>query len=208
MMSQLSNPMKLAPSANPAGSPSGVVPKPWYAVRVRSNLERMTSLALEGRGLETFLAEYPSRSPTNSARRRSAPSGPVGANDIKRPLFPGYVFCRFDASNRLPVLCCTGVVNIVSFGGQLAVVDEREIAAVRAMQNAGLGAQPSAYLSRGRRVRMEAGPLRGVEGIVTESTDQFRLVLSITLLQRSVLVEVEREWIAPGEALAAGCGVH
>ncbi len=168
----------------------------------------MTALALEGRGLETFLAVYPSRPPISSARRSFAARGRAGVNDIKRPLFPGYVFCRFDASNRLPVLCCTGVVNVVSFGGQLAVVDEREIAAVRAAQSAGLGAQPLAYLNSGRRVRMEAGPLRGTEGFVTESTDPFRLVLSITLLQRSVLVEVERDWIAPQEAMAAGCGTR
>jgi len=174
---------------------------------VRSNFETVTTVALEGRGLETFLAVYPERSPAHSARRGSATGNPA-INDKTRPLFPGYVFCRFDASNRLPVLCCTGVVNVVSFGGQPALVDEREIAALQAVQSAGLRAQPSAHLKSGRRVRIEAGPLRGMEGTITECRDRFRLVLSITLLQRSVLVEVERDWIVPAAAAAVACGAR
>jgi transcription antitermination factor NusG len=145
----------------------------------------VTAAALNGRGLETFLAVY-------RASRTTSPG-----KSSKRPMFPGYVFCRLNVSDRLPVLSCTGVVNIVSFGGQLAVVDETEIAAIEAVQCAGLGAQPWPYLSGGRRVRIEAGPLKGVEGIVNAAKNQFRLVLSVSLLQRSVLVEVERDWIVP-----------
>jgi transcription antitermination factor NusG len=116
-------------------------------------------------------------------------------------LFPGYVFCRLDCNNRLPVLTAAGVVGIVGFGKIPAPIEEREIAAIQAVIHSGLAAQPWPFIHQGDRVRVEYGPLRGVEGIVTSVEDRQRLVVSVSLLQRSIAVEMDTAWVA---ALGAG----
>jgi transcription antitermination factor NusG len=147
----------------------------WYAIRVKSNFERVTAEALRARGLEEFLPLY--------VRRRGSQ---------KVPLFPGYIFGRFDIERRLAVLTVPGVVHVVSFGRIPAEVDETEIAALKIAVNSGLQLEPCAFVRIGQRVMIDAGPLRGVEGIVIGTRKDCRLVLSVTLLQRSVAVEIEQ----------------
>jgi hypothetical protein len=61
----------------------------------------------------------------------------------------------------------------------------------------GLGAEPWPFLDIGQRVRLEEGPLAGLEGLLIEVSKKQRLIVSVTLLRRSVAVEVQREWIRP-----------
>ena len=159
---------------------------PWFALRVRSNFEHVTAASLSGKGYDPFL-------PTYHVRRRWSDR----TKQADCPLFPGYVFCRFNISDRLPVLICPGVVNVVSFGGQPAVIDDSEIVAVQRLLASNVDLRPCAYLRVGRSVLIEDGPLRGLEGIVIEQKNSFRLVVSVTMLQRSVSAEVERDWLRP-----------
>jgi transcription antitermination factor NusG len=158
----------------------------WYAVRVRSNFEQVTAAALRFKGIEEFL-------PVTRARRRWSDR----IKYIDQPLFPGYVFCRFVPADRTPILGSPGVVNIVGFGSRLAPIPEEEIEAVRAMVNSTLPVFPHPFLQAGQKIRLNHGPLAGAEGIVVAVKKQFRLVASISLLQRSVSVEIDREWVSP-----------
>jgi transcription antitermination factor NusG len=167
----------------------------WYAVRVKSNFEEIAATGLTARDHTVFL-------PTYKVRRRWSDR----IKDIQVPLFSGYVFCQLQPSNTLPVLTAPGVIDIVSFGRELAVVDERELEAVRAVLRASLGARPRPYLESGRKVLIGEGPLRGVEGIVVESHGALSLVVSVSLLCRSLSVKVEREWVEPLNAFTAGAG--
>jgi transcription antitermination factor NusG len=116
---------------------------------------------------------------------------------MDRPLFPGYVFCRFDARVRVPVLQSSGVVNLVSFGSDVIPIPDEEIQTVRRMLDSSLPVEPHPFLTSGQRIRITGGPLSGSEGILVEFKKQFRVVASITLLQRSVSAEVNREWVTP-----------
>lgn len=116
--------------------------------------------------------------------------------ETELPLFPGYVFCRLDPANRLPVLTATGVVGIVGIGKTPQPIEEREIEAIRAVIESGLASRPWPFIHRGDRVRVEYGPLRGVEGYVTSADDGERLVVSVTLLQRSIAVELDPAWVS------------
>lgn len=158
---------------------------PWYAVRVRSNFEQITSTALRGKGYQEFL-------PTIKSRRRWSDR----IKCIDQPLFPGYVFCRFDWRHRVPVLETPGVAGLIAFGKQIASIPEEEIESIRAMLASSLPVQPYPFLCSGQRIRIDRGPLAGAEGVVVEIKKEFRLVASITLLQRSVSVEIDREWIS------------
>jgi transcription antitermination factor NusG len=159
---------------------------PWYAVRVRSRFEFVTSAVLGERGYETFLP---------SCRSRRAWSDRM--KEVEIPLFPGYLFCRFDAADPYRVLNSPGVVNVISVGPRPVPVDEQEVASIQKVCRSGRDAQPWPFLQVGRRVRVERGPLAGTEGIVLEVQSVCRIVVSLTLLQRSVSAEMEREWIRP-----------
>jgi transcription antitermination factor NusG len=164
---------------------------PWFALRVRSHYEAAVKTHLEYRGFETFL-------PTYSSRRRWSDR----VKDIEVPLFTGYLFCRLNPLNRLPVVSAPGVVHIVGIGRRPVPVAECEIAAIQAAIKSGLPRQPWPFMRLGERVRIERGPLSGVEGILLGFKGQQRLVLSVTLLQRSVAVQIEQDWARPLGSLA------
>ena len=157
--------------------------QPWFGLRVRSRSEQTTAAALQGKGYQPFLPRY------NVSRRWTD-----RVKQVDMPLFPGYVFCRFDPQHRLPILVTPGVVEVVGVGKVPAAIDEAEIAAIRAVIEADLPAQPWPFTREGDRIVLLAGPLRGLEGVVSRCKENHRLVLSVTMLQRSVSVEIDPGW--------------
>jgi transcription antitermination factor NusG len=157
----------------------------WYALTVGPRKEKLTAQALRTRGFEDFLPLYSSRSQWSDRIRK-----------IERPLFQGYVFCRFDPIERQAVLKTPDVVSIVGLGRTPEPVDNAEIAALQAVCQSGLDAMPYPHARIGSKVQVNDGPLKGLEGILVQDR-KTRLILSLTLLQRSVAVEIDRAWIAP-----------
>jgi transcription antitermination factor NusG len=168
----------------------------WFALRVKSNREKVVADAVQWKGYETFLPLYQSR------RRWSE-----RYKDVSLPLFPGYVFSRFDIHDRLPLLIVPGVVNVVRLGKVPIAVDDTEIDDVRTLVASGLGVQPWPFLGVGERVSVEEGPLHGVTGVVTAFKGALQLVVSITLLQRSVAVAVDRRWVRPESRNGVSAGL-
>ena len=156
----------------------------WYAVRVRSNFERRTCIALRFGGFEEYLPVYEWRW---RARTRTRVT--------QRPLFPGYVFCRFDINYRRAILLIPGVLHILGQGRVPTPVDPAELAAVRTIAESGLPVEPCPFVGKLEPVCIVNGPLRGLEGVVIEVKKRSRLVVSISLLQRSVCAEVEQDWV-------------
>jgi transcription antitermination factor NusG len=159
--------------------------RPWFAVQVRSSREKRTSAILESQGYECLL-------PLAKSRRRWSDRVKVSAV----PVFPGYLFCRLDPFNRLPVLMTPGVIQIVGIGKTPVPVDEHEIAAIERVEKSGLSPQPWFFGQVGRTVRIEYGPLRGLTGIIVEVRSECKLVLSVTLLKRAMAVEVDPCWLS------------
>lgn len=159
--------------------------QPWFAVQVRSQREKTTAAFLHSEGYHCLL-------PLGKSRRRWSDRSRI----LDVPLFAGYLFCRFDPNYRLPILKAPGVIQIVGIGKRPVSVDADELAALQHLGKSGLAAQPFPFQRVGQRVRIEYGPLKGVTGVIVNIKSQCKLVLSVTLLQRSVAVEVEREWLA------------
>ena len=157
---------------------------PWFALMVRTGREKTTTLQLENAGYECFL-------PVSKFTRRWSDR----MKEIEVPLFSGYLFCRMDPYNRLPVLMTPGVIQIVGAGKTLIPVEEDEIAAIQLAVKNGLSTMPWPYLQVGHVARIEEGPLRGMTGIIVKIKSGMKLVLSVSLLQRSVAVEVDRSWL-------------
>ncbi len=168
---------------------------PWYALRVRSRYEHTVATHLHGRGYESLLPLY-------KCRRRWSDR----FKEIELPLFPGYVFCQFDSLNRLPILSIPGVVHVVGFGKTPVPIDESEITAIQAAVKSGLPSLPWPFLEIGHRVRIEHGPLCGLQGILLGFRGHQRLVLSVTLLQRSVAVQIDEAWVQPIAGQKGICG--
>jgi transcriptional antiterminator NusG len=158
---------------------------PWFGIRTRSNHERVAATLLKGKGYEPYLPLYRLRRIRTDVKFES-----------EYPLFPGYVFCRFDVKKRLPILMTTGVISVLGFGKEPAAIPDEEIEAVRAVLGSGFPAEPCAYLREGQRVRVTHGSLDGVEGILIKKKSQFRMVISVTMLQRSMSVEIDGERLA------------
>jgi len=159
---------------------------PWYALQVASRCEKAVATGLALRGYSEFL-------PLFRSRRRWSDR----FQDVDLPLFPGYVFCRLDVTRRLPALLIPGVVRIVGLGKVPIPVDEDEISAVQAVARSGFLTQPWPFLKAGQTVMIEEGPLRNVTGILAEIDGSERLIVSITLLQRSLAVAIPRRSVRP-----------
>jgi transcription antitermination factor NusG len=149
-------------------------------VQVRTRNEAGVAEQLDRQGYKQFLPLY-------KVRKRWSDR----IKEVNAPLFPGYLFCRFNPQDRLPILKTPGVMQIVGFKNGPVAVDESEIHALQTIVAAGTPHQPWPFLTAGERVRIESGPLLGLEGILTEVRRSHRLVISVTLLQRSVAVEID-----------------
>jgi transcription antitermination factor NusG len=158
---------------------------PWFALQVRTRQEASVAQQLNGQGYERFLPLY-------KLRKRWSDR----IKEVNAPLFPGYLFCRFNPQDRLPILKTPGVIQIVGFNNGPTAVDEGEIRSIQTLVTAGVPHQPWPFLAAGDRVRIESGPLLGLEGILVDVKRSHRLVLSVTLLQRSVAVEIDSALIA------------
>jgi len=160
----------------------------WYAVAVRSNFERIVAESLRQKDYEIFLPAY------RSERRWSD-----RAKVVECALFPGYLFCRMELRQRVPLLNTPGVVSIVGVGKCAAPVQDGEIAAIKAIIESGLPVAPWPFLKAGQIVYINQGPLAGVEGIVIATKNRSRLVVSVEMLRRSVTVEIESHWAETGK---------
>ena len=158
--------------------------QPWYALSVRSRYEKIVATILQGQGYEGFLPLY-------KCRRRWSDR----IKEIETPLFPGYLFCRFDIYNRLPILKIPGVQYVVGGTRIPNPIETSEIEALQAVIRTDATREPWPFLQIGDRVRIEYGSLAGVEGVLLHVKGRHRLVLSVTLLQRSVAVDIDSAWI-------------
>lgn len=182
-----------AASLSPA---NGIAPAPdltvaqWFALVVKPRFDKAVARALEAKGYQTLVPTY-RKSHSYGARNRVT----------ELPLFPGYVCCRFDSHSSLPILSTPGVIRVVGTRSAPTPLSEVEITSLQAAINAHLPVEPFPYVDVGQKVRITHGVLAGVEGIVLAPKPRLRLALSITLLQRSVLLEVDRSQVCPEGAL-------
>ena len=185
-MLQVSN--SHAPQVQPDQLPYDYAPgsQAWFAIRVRSNYERVTIMHLRERGYEEF-------SPSYKTERRWSDRTKI----VEQFLFPGYVFCRLNPHDRLPILTTPGVLSMVGFGKIPSPIPDHEIESIRTMVQSGLLVLPWPSLELGQSVLIEHGPLAGVEGTLQEVKGKCRLVVSIHLLRRSVFTEIDRGWVRP-----------
>jgi transcription termination/antitermination protein NusG len=154
--------------------------KSWYALHCRPNTERLVIDKLHASGVGGFYAHV---------MRRSLD----GRRNIEEKFFPGYAFVHFDLVNRLIALSIPQVVAILGAGPRMEAIPDAEIEAVQQLVTAPQTIHPCPYVAAGDRVRVEAGPLRGLEGYVSYERGSARVVVSVTMLARSIAADVDRD---------------
>lgn len=157
---------------------------PWFAVRVKSNHEKAVCSHLDMKGFESFL-------PVRRTRNRWADRFKI----VDTPLFGGYVFSRFERSWSNAILSTPGVLQITGMGGQPEPVLDTEMAAIRRAVEANAQLQECDFFVKGRRATVVRGAMAGLEGTVVDLKQKSRLVLSISLLQRSVMLEIDASFV-------------
>src|SRR6266403_798443 len=158
----------------------------WYAAYTSANHEKRVAEQLGVRSAEHFVPLYESLRRWKDRKVR-----------LHLPLFPGYVFVRLALSDRLRVLQVPGVARLVGFNGLPCAMPDSEIEALKAGLASGVRAEPHPYLTVGRRVRVKAGPLAGMEGVLTRKRNGARFVISLDLIMRSVAVDVDSLELEP-----------
>src|SRR5216684_753453 len=159
------------------GSPSPTESQPqWFAIWTRSRHEQMVREQLDRKHVEAFLPTVTRWSRWKDRKKR-----------VDWPLFPGYCFARFDPANTLPILKCTGVVNIVSVEGRPSAIPQYELDSIRVLIGSALQFDPCPLIREGMIVEVVHGPLKGVIGrLVRKDSQHARFVLSVDLIGQAV----------------------
>jgi transcription antitermination factor NusG len=173
-------------SAYSLGLPSSYWESLWYAACTSANHEKRVAEQLVQRSVEHFLPLYQTVRRWKDRRVQ-----------LRLPLFPGYVFVRLALCDRLQVLQVPGVAKLVGFSGTPTALPQEEIDTLRTTLLNGVRAEPHPYLAVGRRVRVKSGALAGMEGILSRRKSRLRVVISIELIRRSVVVEIDKADLEP-----------
>lgn len=147
---------------------TAVAPKhPYYVIRTKPRADRQVQERLQAQGFVPLSLKF----------------------------FPGFLFLKFHPSQRLQIGSLPGVHSIVGFAAQPSAVNEEELIALIRVADSRLPVGPAPFPAKGISCRLSSGPLEGVSAVVLGDLDKPMAVLSLSLLQRSVAVEVEREWL-------------
>jgi transcription antitermination factor NusG len=158
----------------------------WFALTVDPKLTQPTLVTLGQKGYDAFT---PFQTVVRKWRDRTSES--------LVPAFPGYIFVRLDVRFRLPVLTTPGVRGLVGYGKQPAAICEEEIEAIRRVMKSKLPAEAFPFPQAGDAVRLVAGPLAGLEGVLISRTKPNRVLIRVTLIQQALAVDVESDWVRP-----------
>ena len=158
----------------------------WFAVRTLSRHEKLVRDQLARRNIEHFL---PTTKRFNQWTDRK--------KQVEVPLFPGYCFARLRWEDRLAVLQSQGVVCLIGSAGRAEPIPDEEIDSLRKVLNNSSEFAYHPYLKEGMLVEVIHGPLQGVKGRLVREARHARLVLSITLIQRAVAIEISADSVAP-----------
>jgi transcription antitermination factor NusG len=167
-------------SASMHSNDNEMMPMGWYAAYTRHQHEKSAAQILREKGFDVLLPLY-----------QVAHRWKDRTQVVSLPLFPCYLFTRVNLGTRLQVLQTPGICQLVEFAGRPVSVPDQEIISLKTLVQSSARYEPHPFLHSGDRVHIKQGPLAGIEGILVRFKNQYRVVLSVELLQQSVAVEVD-----------------
>jgi len=160
--------------------------KLWLCVQVKSGGEFRSASGLKERGYETFVPVFEQKRHWSDRVRM-----------VQVPLFTGYVFLRFNAESSHPVVTAPGVLRFVGTGKMPVPIEDSVIEALQLTSRTGLRCGPCAFLPVGQEVEVRLGPFTSLRGKIERFKNKHRLILSVSLIKKSVFVEVDGYEVVP-----------
>lgn len=151
----------------------------WFAIYTMPRHEKFAARNFELRGIECFVPVYEKLSAWKNRQKAL----------VTFPLFPRYLFARFDRGRRLPVLQTPGVAQIVGAGSTPMPVSDLEIEFLqREIEKRTV--EPYSELVVGNRVAIKQGPMAGIEGVLVHKQNGPRFIFTLHLIQKSVSIQI------------------
>jgi transcription antitermination factor NusG len=163
---------------------------PWYALQTRANHERKVAERLNSQDITSIVPIF---SEVHRWKDRN--------KKVELPVFPGYVFVQMDLAERMRAIVISGVVRFVGMGTMPTPIPDAEMEVVNACLRHGGLVRPHAYVMVGSPVNVVSGPLQGMRGILLRRKGVSRLVLSVSLIQSSVAIEVDDTDVVPADPI-------
>ena len=157
---------------------------PWYALYTRPRHEKKAAELISEKDYEVY---YPTIKKVRQWKYRK--------KKVEMPLFNSYIFANFEYNQRFEILKTHGIVKIINFSGEPAIVPDWQIDSLKRMLEFPETVRLEKYISPGEIVEIMAGPMRGLKGMVNLKKDSKRLVLSIDGIFQSISVEIEEEFV-------------
>jgi transcription antitermination factor NusG len=160
----------------------GLAEFPWFVSHTKSRTEKTLARYLDALRIPFYLP---------LGERRIRRSGRTFLSYL--PFFPGYLFLRGGSEYRVTALRSGVVVRLLDVRDQDLL--DRELHQIRALQEKGAPLVVHPYLGPGDAVQIREGPFRGYFGVVVREKGATRLVVSVSMLRRSVAMELERDGV-------------
>lgn len=162
----------------------------WIILRTKTFRERVAESFLARKRVACFL-------PT---RKQILRKGGLRASGQASPLFPGYIFVKADPEMSIDIRFVPGAIGPIIFNGALATVSFEELERIRGVASSGCPIDSHERVFAGEKVRITKGPLTGIAGDLLRVGNGLKFVLNVPLLNRSVSVEIDRNWIEPADS--------
>ena len=160
--------------------------KKWIAVYTKPRHEKKVENELLKKGFEVYLPILKERRKWSDRKKW-----------VEFTMFRFYVFVRTKIKNTLFVLQTPGVVKVIKFGGEVAIVQNKSIEAIKLMIEGGYNPEPLDYFVKGDPVEVNDGPLKGLVGEVIRLDKNDRLVVRVDAIQHSVSIQINRGFLKP-----------
>lgn len=157
---------------------------PWYALYTKPRHEKKAADLINEKNFEVYLPMVKQVRQWKDRKKK-----------VEMPLFNSYLFANFDYARRFEVLQTRGIVKIINFSGEAAIVPDWQIESLRKMLEFPETLKVEKYIRLGEIVEIKAGPMRGLKGMVSVKKDSNRLILSIDGIYQSVSVEIDEEYV-------------
>ena len=158
--------------------------KKWIAVYTKPRHEKTVEKELQKKGFEVYLPLLKQRRKWSDRKKW-----------VEFPLFRSYIFVKTEIKNALFVLQTLGVVKVVKFGGEVAVIQNDSIQAIKLMIEGGYSPEATDYFVKGDPVEVKDGPLKGLIGEVIRVDNHDRLLVRVDAIQHSVSVQINRAFL-------------
>ena len=158
--------------------------KKWIAVYTKPRHEKTVENELLKKGFEVYLPILKERRKWSDRKKW-----------VEFPLFRSYIFVKTEIKNSLFVLQTMGVVKVIKFGGEIAVIQNDSIQTIKLMIEGGYMPEAIDYFVKGETVEVKNGPLKGLIGEVTRVDNSDRLLVRVDAIQHSISVQIDRGFL-------------